>query len=103
MGTPQPFASLRRDEREGCLWSRDLCCDAGEVRSGSLFHIALQSQKHPFILLAKRGDDEGLCRFEQAMDVKREIAVHACHLFYRSPTWASPLSHYASTYRRAVL
>jgi len=62
---------------------RDSCCDAGQGCSGSLFHIPLQSQEHPLILLAKRGDDEGLCHFQQAMDVKSEIAVHACHLFHR--------------------
>src|SRR5713226_7836511 len=53
------------------------------VCSGSLFHILLQSQEHPLILLAKRGNDEGLCHFQQAMDVKSEIAVQACHLFHR--------------------
>ncbi len=62
---------------------RDSCSGAGQVCSGSLFHIALQSQEHPLILLVKPGDDEGLCHFEQAMDVKSEIAVHACHLFHR--------------------
>ena len=48
----------------------------------STFHIALQSQEHALILLAKRGDDEGLDHFKQALDAKREIAVQACHPFH---------------------
>jgi len=57
--------------------------DAGQVCSGPLFHIPLQSQQHSLILLAKPGDDEGLCHFQQALDAKSEIAVQACHLLHR--------------------
>lgn len=48
----------------------------------SLFYVPLQCQEHALILLTKGGDDEGPSHFQKAMKLKREIAVHACHLFH---------------------
>jgi len=49
--------------------------DLGESCSGALFYKPLQSQEHALILLAKLGDDEELCHFQQALDARREIAI----------------------------
>ncbi len=46
---------------------RDSCTDAEQVCSASLLDIPFQGLEHALILLAKRGDDEGLGHFQQTL------------------------------------